>query len=452
MDGDVAPLAEIVELAHASTTRGSSSTRRTRPAASARAGAARVAEAGLEGEVDVVIGTLGKALGSYGAYVCGERGDGPLPGQHGALADLLDRARRRPRWRARWPRWSCWRSARTASSGCAPTRARCARALAAEGFPVDAEAEMHIVPLIVGDERDAMRLCQEALERGVFAQAIRPPTVPAGTSRLRLAAMASHTADRAARWRPARSPRRRSAASARPAGDARPGARARRVRRARARARRRAPSRLAPVPGRRRRRARAPFDRRSASRPAQAAATVRRRARARSRGLTPPARAPRAMRGPVRHRHRHRRRQDGPERRAARGDGGGGRAGRGLQAGPSPGLDEPARRPGVAARPRAARARRRHGAGESRRCASAPRSRHIWPPSWRASRSTPRTLLAASARRRGDARRRTLIVEGVGGLLVPLAEDLRAAISRSRSACRVWSPRARASARSTTRC
>ncbi len=52
---------------------------------------------------------------------------------------------------------------------------------------------MHIVPLIVGEERAAMRLCQEAIERGVFAQAIRPPTVPAGTSRLRLTAMASHT-------------------------------------------------------------------------------------------------------------------------------------------------------------------------------------------------------------------------------------------------------------------
>src|SRR6476619_3300789 len=67
------------------------------------------------------------------------------------------------------------------------------RALAAEGFPADAESEMQIVPLIVGAERDATRLCLEAAERGVFAQAIRPPTVPTGTSRLRLAAMASHT-------------------------------------------------------------------------------------------------------------------------------------------------------------------------------------------------------------------------------------------------------------------
>jgi aminotransferase class I and II len=68
------------------------------------------------------------------------------------------------------------------------------RALATEGFPV-ADGEMQIVPLLVGDEHAAMRLCKEALERGVFAQAIRPPTVAAGTSRLRLATMASHTAE-----------------------------------------------------------------------------------------------------------------------------------------------------------------------------------------------------------------------------------------------------------------
>jgi hypothetical protein len=57
------------------------------------------------------------------------------------------------------------------------------------------EQETQIVPLLVGDEHAAMRLCKEVLERGVFAQAIRPPTVPAGTSRLRLAAMASHTTE-----------------------------------------------------------------------------------------------------------------------------------------------------------------------------------------------------------------------------------------------------------------
>ena len=66
------------------------------------------------------------------------------------------------------------------------------RALSAEGFAV-ADDDMPIVPLVLGDERAAMEMCQAAIEGGVFAQAIRPPTVPAGTSRLRLAAMASHT-------------------------------------------------------------------------------------------------------------------------------------------------------------------------------------------------------------------------------------------------------------------
>jgi glycine C-acetyltransferase len=54
-------------------------------------------------------------------------------------------------------------------------------------------SETQIIPLIVGEAELAMRICEAALEQGVFAQAIRPPTVPDGTSRLRLAVMASHT-------------------------------------------------------------------------------------------------------------------------------------------------------------------------------------------------------------------------------------------------------------------
>jgi hypothetical protein len=46
--------------------------------------------------------------------------------------------------------------------------------------------------VIVGEADAAMALCERLLERGVFAQAIRPPTVPAGTCRLRLTAMATH--------------------------------------------------------------------------------------------------------------------------------------------------------------------------------------------------------------------------------------------------------------------
>jgi 8-amino-7-oxononanoate synthase len=191
MDGDVAPLGEIVELAHAYRARvvvdEAHATGTLGPD-----GRGAIAQAGLEGEVDVVVGTLGKALGSYGAYVCADAEmvrylintsrslifstAPPPPAVAGALA-ALELLQERPH-----------RVQRLHSNA-----RELRRALALEGFPV-ADEEMHIVPLVVGDERAAMRLCQEAIEGGVFAQAIRPPTVPTGTSRLRLAAMASHTA------------------------------------------------------------------------------------------------------------------------------------------------------------------------------------------------------------------------------------------------------------------
>ncbi len=174
MDGDVAPLAEIVELAkeygartivdeaHATGVLGPG-------------GRGAVAQAGLEGEVDVVVGTLGKALGSYGAYVCADEemirylintarslifstAPGP-PAVAGALA-ALELLQERPH------RVQRLRSAARTLRG----------ALAHEGFPV-VDEEMQIVPLLVGDAHAAMRLCEEALQRGVFAQAIRPPTV-----------------------------------------------------------------------------------------------------------------------------------------------------------------------------------------------------------------------------------------------------------------------------------
>jgi glycine C-acetyltransferase/8-amino-7-oxononanoate synthase len=191
MDGDVAPLEEIAELADMYGARvivdEAHATGNLGPG-----GRGAVAEAGLESEIDVIVGTLGKALGSYGAYVCASAemvrylintarpliySTAPSPpavaGALAALGLLQERPHRVDRLRS---------NARALRRG-----------LAGEGFPV-ADAHMHIVPLIVGDERTAMRLCQETLERGVFAQAIRPPSVPAGSSRLRLTAMASHTA------------------------------------------------------------------------------------------------------------------------------------------------------------------------------------------------------------------------------------------------------------------
>src|SRR5690349_5116420 len=65
-------------------------------------------------------------------------------------------------------------------------------ALAAEGLDAGL-SETQILPLVVGDAGAAMEACERALEQGVFCQAIRPPTVPHGSSRLRIAVMASHT-------------------------------------------------------------------------------------------------------------------------------------------------------------------------------------------------------------------------------------------------------------------
>ena len=64
-------------------------------------------------------------------------------------------------------------------------------ALAQEGLETG-DGSTQIVPLVIGDAAQAVTICEAALARGVFAQAIRPPTVPDGTSRLRLAVMATH--------------------------------------------------------------------------------------------------------------------------------------------------------------------------------------------------------------------------------------------------------------------
>jgi 8-amino-7-oxononanoate synthase len=190
MDGDVAPLAEIVELARRHNVRvvvdEAHGTGCLGPG-----GRGAVAEAGLEDEVDVVIGTLSKALGAYGAFVACDQDMAqllinsarpfifstapPPPAVAGALAalDLLGEQPQR---------------VEKLQANADALREELAR----ERFEVSGSTTQ-IVPLVIGDATQAMRICEVAIERGVFAQAIRPPTVPDGTSRLRLAVMASHS-------------------------------------------------------------------------------------------------------------------------------------------------------------------------------------------------------------------------------------------------------------------
>jgi 8-amino-7-oxononanoate synthase len=189
MEGDVAPLAEIVELAqHHGLRTVINDAHGT--GALGPGGRGALAEAGLEDQVDVIIGTLGKALGSYGAFVaCDHQMTRyllnaartfifstalPPPAVAGALA-ALDLLEEKPR-----------RVAKLAANAAA-LRAGLIR----EGFDVG-DSCTQIVPLIIGDADLAVRMCDAALTRGVFAQAIRPPAIPAMTARLRLAVMATH--------------------------------------------------------------------------------------------------------------------------------------------------------------------------------------------------------------------------------------------------------------------
>jgi 7-keto-8-aminopelargonate synthetase-like enzyme len=65
------------------------------------------------------------------------------------------------------------------------------RGLREMGYEVLA-GDSHIIPVLLGDASLATRLSAALLERGVFVHGIRPPTVPAGTSRLRISPMATH--------------------------------------------------------------------------------------------------------------------------------------------------------------------------------------------------------------------------------------------------------------------
>jgi 8-amino-7-oxononanoate synthase len=190
MDGDVAPLERIVELAQRHDARVMVDDAHGMGALGPD-GRGSVAAAGLEDEVDVVVGTLGKALGSYGAYVCC---DEPMAKYliNTARTLIFSTALSPPAVAAAMAALELLREQPRRVEKLQHNAKDLRDALATEGVPVPSSTTQ-IVPLVVGDAADAVRASERALERGVFAQAIRPPTVPAGTSRLRLAVMASHT-------------------------------------------------------------------------------------------------------------------------------------------------------------------------------------------------------------------------------------------------------------------
>jgi glycine C-acetyltransferase/8-amino-7-oxononanoate synthase len=190
MDGDVAPLEEIAALARRYDTRVLVDEAHALGALGP-GGRGAVAEAGLEGEIDVVTGTLGKALGSYGGFAACD---------HVTARFLVHSARTLLHSTALPPVAAAAAMAALELLDSEPRRVERLRAnaealrdgLAREGFEV-AGAAAHVVPLVVGDAELASRIVEHALDQGVFAEAVRPPTVPEGTARVRLSVMASHT-------------------------------------------------------------------------------------------------------------------------------------------------------------------------------------------------------------------------------------------------------------------
>jgi len=189
MDGDVAPLGELATLARRHRCRLMVDEAHA-TGALGPGGRGSVAAAGLSGEVDVVMGTLGKALGSYGAYVCADR----------ELTEYLINAARPfvfstapppPVAAASLAALELLESDPGRVEQLAANAVALRTALAEEGLGVGS-SETQIVPVAVGEAEAAMELCERLLERGVFVQGIRPPTVPEGSSRLRFSVTAAH--------------------------------------------------------------------------------------------------------------------------------------------------------------------------------------------------------------------------------------------------------------------
>ncbi len=192
MDGDIAPLEQIVELASEHDARVMVDEAHAF-GCFGPVGTGVVNSTGLDGHVDVVTGTLSKSLGSYGGFAACDTqmaryllnsarsfifSTAPAPPMVAAALAALEILFEQPR-----------RVQRLQQN----TRLF-RRELMAQGFDVDDDG-LQIVPLVTGTPESAVSMTERAIERGVFAQAIRPPTVPAGSCRLRLSVMASHKQD-----------------------------------------------------------------------------------------------------------------------------------------------------------------------------------------------------------------------------------------------------------------
>ena len=193
MDGDIAPLPQLADLcATRAATLMVDDAHGLGVLGPQGEGAVHAAGLGVT-EVPVYVATLGKSLGCGGAFVAGSEAlieyliqrartwvfsTAPPPAIAAAARRALRIVREEPQHRER-----LLANVRRFRAG--------ARQL---GIPLS-DSETPIQPLVLGQEQRALDLSQALFDRGYWVAAIRPPTVPHGTSRLRITFSAAHTAE-----------------------------------------------------------------------------------------------------------------------------------------------------------------------------------------------------------------------------------------------------------------
>jgi 8-amino-7-oxononanoate synthase len=190
MDGDLAPLAELNTLANEYDAWLMSDDAHGLGVVGGGRGSSFVGNSHIP--IPLQMGTLSKAIGAYGGYLCGSS----------AVIDLIHNRARTLIYSTGLPP-SCVAAAIAAldlierEPGYAALPVQKAKAFTkAAGLP---EAQSPIVPVVIGEEEATLSASRLLADEGYLAAAIRPPTVPAGTARLRLTFTAQHPDDAIAR-------------------------------------------------------------------------------------------------------------------------------------------------------------------------------------------------------------------------------------------------------------
>jgi 8-amino-7-oxononanoate synthase len=190
MDGDIAPLCDIVNLAelygaavmideaHATGVFGNN-------------GAGLAEHFNLSSKIDIIMGTLSKAIGSQGAYICGSKSlvqylinksrsfiytTALAPASAAAALKAIELIQAKPLLRQQLQ-----------------NNAKHLREMLAGLGKNTAGSQSQIVPVIMGGTKEALKAARRLEKGNIFAPAIRPPTVPEGECRLRISLTAGHT-------------------------------------------------------------------------------------------------------------------------------------------------------------------------------------------------------------------------------------------------------------------